>query len=44
MAVIILHLMRVAVAVSGEADLPIRDAVLRDLRGMLARQLVASDP
>ncbi|WP_404288818.1 TetR/AcrR family transcriptional regulator [Microvirga sp. RSM25] len=39
MAVIILHLMRVSVAVSGETDLPIRDAVLRDLRAMLVRQI-----
>jgi len=39
MAVIILHLMRVATAVSGETDLPIRDAVLRDLRAMLMRQV-----
>jgi hypothetical protein len=31
--------MRVSVAVSGETDLPIRDAVLRDLRAMLVRQI-----
>jgi len=40
MAVIVLHLMRVAAAVSGEMDLPIRDAVLRDLRAMLIRQVI----
>ena len=39
MAVIVLHLMRVAAAVSGETDLPVRDAVLRDLRTMLVRQV-----
>jgi len=39
MAVIVLHLMRVAAAVSGETDLPVRDAVLRDLRAMLVRQV-----
>ncbi|RDI62499.1 TetR/AcrR family transcriptional regulator [Microvirga subterranea] len=39
LAVIILHLMRVAAAVSGEADLPVRDAVLQDLRAMLMRQV-----
>lgn len=39
MAVIVLHLMRVATAISGETDLPIRDAVLRDLRSMLIRQI-----
>lgn len=39
MAVIILHLMKVATAISGETDLPIRDVVLRDLRAMLMRQI-----
>lgn len=39
MAVIVLHLMRVAAAVSGETDLPVRDAVLQDLRSMLMRQV-----
>ncbi len=39
MAVVVLHVMRVAAAVSGETDLPVRDAVLRDLRAMLVRQV-----
>ena len=41
LAVLILHLMRVAVAVSDETDLPDREAVLGDLRTMLHRLLVA---
>lgn len=43
MAVIVLHVMRVAAAVSGETDLPVRDAVLRDLRAMLVRQVNESE-
>ncbi|MCB8819510.1 TetR/AcrR family transcriptional regulator [Microvirga rosea] len=39
LAVIVLHLMRVSVAISGEAELPVRDDVLRDLRAMLVRQI-----
>jgi len=39
MAVIVLHLMRVSVAISGEAELSDRDAVLDDLRAMLIRQI-----
>lgn len=39
MAVIVLHLMRVSVAISGEADLATRDQVLVDLRRMLLRQI-----
>ena len=41
MAVLILHLMKVAVAVSSEPDLPNREAVLGDLRTMLYRLLAA---
>jgi AcrR family transcriptional regulator len=39
MAVVILHLLRVAVSVSGETDLPNRNAVLAELRAMLRRHL-----
>ncbi len=42
LAVLILHLMRVAVTVSGETDLPDREAVMSDLRTMLGR-LVGGD-
>jgi AcrR family transcriptional regulator len=37
LAILILHLMRVAVSVSGEPDLPDRDAVLADLRALMHR-------
>ncbi|MBZ6077524.1 TetR/AcrR family transcriptional regulator [Microvirga puerhi] len=39
MAVIVLHLMRISVAISGEAELAIREDVLSDLRRMLIRQI-----
>jgi AcrR family transcriptional regulator len=39
MAVIVLHLMRVSVAISGEGDLAARDQILSDLRRMLLRQI-----
>ncbi len=41
LAVVILQLMKMAVAVSGEADLPNRDVVMDDLRMMLRRLLAA---
>lgn len=39
LAVVVLHLMRSAVAIAGEPDLPIRAAVLDELRTMLRRHL-----
>jgi AcrR family transcriptional regulator len=39
LAVVVLHLMKAAVAVSAEADLPHRGAVLDELRAMLRRRL-----
>jgi AcrR family transcriptional regulator len=41
MAVIVLHLLKAAVTISGESDLPNRDAVLAELRAMLRRHLAA---
>lgn len=43
MAVIVLHVMRVSVAISGEADLAMRGKILRDLRAMLVRQICEGD-
>jgi AcrR family transcriptional regulator len=42
LAVIVLHLLRSAVAIAGEDDLPNRTAVLDELRGMLRRHLAAT--
>jgi AcrR family transcriptional regulator len=42
MAVLVLHLLRVAVAISGESDLPDRAAVLAELRAMLSGHLAGS--
>lgn len=42
MAVIVLHLLRVAVAISGETDLPDRAAILAELRAMLSGHLAGS--
>jgi len=39
LAVIVLHLLRSAVAIAGEDDLPNRNAVLDELRGMLRQHL-----
>src|SRR5258708_7444490 len=39
MAVIVLHVLKAAVTISGESDLPNRDAVLAELRAMLQRHL-----
>ena len=44
LAVIVLHLLRSAVAIAGEDDLPNRAAVLDELRGMLRQHLAAPDP
>ena len=41
LAVIVLHLLRSAVAIAGEDDLPNRSAVLDELRGMLRQHLAA---
>lgn len=41
LAVVVLHMMKTAVAVSGETDLPDRDAVLDEMRAMLRRRLAA---
>jgi AcrR family transcriptional regulator len=42
LAVIVLHLLRSAVAIAGEDDLPNRTAVLDELRAMLRRHLAAT--
>jgi AcrR family transcriptional regulator len=42
LAVIVLHLLRSAVAIAGEDDLPNRSAVLDELRGMLRQHLAAT--
>ena len=42
LAVLVLHLMRVAVAISSEPDLPDRNAIMGDLRAMLRRLLGAT--
>ena len=42
LAVIVLHLLRSAVAIAGEDDLPNRTAVLDELRGMLRQHLAAT--
>jgi len=39
MAVIVLHVLKAAVTISGESDLPNRDAVLAELRTMLRQHL-----
>lgn len=43
LAVVVLHLMRVAVAVNSEADVPNRQAVMGDLRAMVHRLLAAGE-
>lgn len=42
MAVLVLHMLRVAVAISGESDLPDRAAILGELRAMLSRHLAGA--
>jgi AcrR family transcriptional regulator len=42
LAVIVLHLLRSAVAIAGEDDLPNRTAVLDELRGMLRQHLAVT--
>jgi AcrR family transcriptional regulator len=42
LAVIVLHLLRSAVAIAGEDDLPHRAAVLEEVRAMLRRHLAAA--